>query len=634
MDTSRTRSLWRRSDRTTISRSRTIDVFHSGGRTAVSGGRSEREFFAPREIPTSSRARRRRRRRDIFGVGASSRLEPAGEGGRRRSARWAGATRTGGGGDEEDDLIQMDAASGAGRARIDRAFAHRYARERPREPGSKVDPGVGGAPGPAAVLRRGRRSGVPPSRDVLSGFRLALKQHSSFTKIWTSEGTGRAARRRFGRPRSSPRHGAQPRPRPARLVRRARVRQPEPRPGPAQQRAVEIADQKAWAMTGSANLPAVTDALFPRPVRFRQQWGQDWKHAGAYAWAAVPPPGFSALGMVLTASPDPPPLDAIRCVPESWTCEPAAPPKLVWENGGSGGGGRRACGSSTRSAARGSSSGDPPAARPTAPAATSSPKTSRRRREGGRRGGPRTRGERRKSKREGGGERESEPPRLGVAPRCSRASPPSSRARWRRRRRDSSARKPQSSSADRSASRGGMRSSSAGGGAATTRRRRRYNRRSSGDPTGAAAPPSARRRRLGVRSSHRSASSASGRPARSRRARGSFPRGATTPAAPRLESPPARNRRPAESSGAAETGAAARGEEGAGRESVRARGSRAALRTPPEGPRAASGPPATFSRAAPQRRHRGPSHGTPAPKRRAPEPAESSARSTPWARGR
>ena len=56
-----------------------------------------------------------------------------------------------------------------------------------------------------------------------------------------------------------------------------------------------------------------------------------------YPRAAVPPPGFAALGMVLTAGNAPPPLTALRCVPAAWTCRPTQPPKLVWENGGSGG---------------------------------------------------------------------------------------------------------------------------------------------------------------------------------------------------------------------------------------------------------------------------------------------------------
>ena len=38
-------------------------------------------------------------------------------------------------------------------------------------------------------------------------------------------------------------------------------------------------------------LPRVMEQLLPHPVRYRQVWGQEWKHTAVYAWAAVPPPG-------------------------------------------------------------------------------------------------------------------------------------------------------------------------------------------------------------------------------------------------------------------------------------------------------------------------------------------------------
>ena len=49
------------------------------------------------------------------------------------------------------------------------------------------------------------------------------------------------------------------------------------------------------------------------------------------------PPGFSALGMVLTSSSAPPPLTAMRCVPTRWTRLASSQPRLVWDNGGGGG---------------------------------------------------------------------------------------------------------------------------------------------------------------------------------------------------------------------------------------------------------------------------------------------------------
>ena len=38
------------------------------------------------------------------------------------------------------------------------------------------------------------------------------------------------------------------------------------------------------------------DALFPHPVRFRQVWGQEWKHVSAFAWAAANSPGLRRAG--------------------------------------------------------------------------------------------------------------------------------------------------------------------------------------------------------------------------------------------------------------------------------------------------------------------------------------------------
>ena len=54
-----------------------------------------------------------------------------------------------------------------------------------------------------------------------------------------------------------------------------------------------------------------------------------------YIWSAVPPSDkFVALGMIATTSPQPPPLDAMHCVPMEW-CAPPHPwdqPVLVWES--------------------------------------------------------------------------------------------------------------------------------------------------------------------------------------------------------------------------------------------------------------------------------------------------------------
>jgi hypothetical protein len=270
---------------------------------------------------------------------AAAMHDPLGALGAAGGGGGGGGDGDGWGGDE--DLINFDGPSGARRVRIE---ARSLAGNPPGGSSSvhsspakahNNNPGAGGPMPP--VSSAGATLGIPLSRDVLSGFRLALKQHTTFHKLWTSEATGSRRSASFWIPKIE-----------ASVIVRNRDRVPLGSyavPGHADPTKVtgqptnmlEIADNKAWAMTGSAHMPKVIESLFPHPVRFRQVWGQEWKHAAAYAWAAVPPPGFAALGMVLTASNAPPPLTALRCVPAAWTCKPSAPPRLVWENGGSGG---------------------------------------------------------------------------------------------------------------------------------------------------------------------------------------------------------------------------------------------------------------------------------------------------------
>ena len=238
-----------------------------------------------------------------------------------------GAAGTDGWGGDED-LINFDGAQGAGRVRIEaRSLAGRSPQKSPSKPGD----------GPRAPVSRDPATlGVPLSRDILGGFRLALKQHGAFERTWMSEGSGCRRPASFWNAKIETSSFARNRDRvslgsyavPAYHDPTKAVGQPA--------NALEIADNKAWSMTGSTHMAGVVDALFPHPVRFRQVWGQEWKHTAAYAWAAVPPPGFSALGMVLTSSSAPPPLTAMRCVPTRWTC-PSSQPRLVWDNGGGGG---------------------------------------------------------------------------------------------------------------------------------------------------------------------------------------------------------------------------------------------------------------------------------------------------------
>ena len=171
------------------------------------------------------------------------------------------------------------------------------------------------------------------NRDALNGFQVTVVHQKSFSKVWTSDGTGSRStgsvwEASLGKStlkkkseRCSLGHYASP-----------HFSQPKPAPF-----AVEVTDVNAYALTGSAYMPRVLQRLFPHPSRFRQVWGQEWKGTALYAWTPVPPPGFLAVGMVLTKKPQAPDVSSVRCLPEQWAIKPTMAPQLVWTNEGSGG---------------------------------------------------------------------------------------------------------------------------------------------------------------------------------------------------------------------------------------------------------------------------------------------------------
>ena len=111
------------------------------------------------------------------------------------------------------------------------------------------------------------------NRDALNGFQVTVVHQKSFSKVWTSDGTGSRStgsvwEASLGKStlkkkseRCSLGHYASP-----------HFSQPKPAPF-----AVEVTDVNAYALTGSAYMPRVLQRLFPHPSRFRQVWGQEWK---------------------------------------------------------------------------------------------------------------------------------------------------------------------------------------------------------------------------------------------------------------------------------------------------------------------------------------------------------------------
>ena len=98
------------------------------------------------------------------------------------------------------------------------------------------------------------------------------------------------------------------------------------------------AQQPMWRLQTSSWLPSVVDRFLLPPVRLTQCWCKRFKgQRQLYAWEAVPPEGYVALGMLCSTSEVPPPVEAIRCVPFSWVRLSSLAPQKVWDDAGSSG---------------------------------------------------------------------------------------------------------------------------------------------------------------------------------------------------------------------------------------------------------------------------------------------------------
>ena len=113
----------------------------------------------------------------------------------------------------------------------------------------------------------------------------------------------------------------------------------------APQRTVEVTDtrQSRWRLGGTSELAALVAYSFPPPVRYTLRWAKRAVgpaaagRRGLYAWEGVPPEGHAALGMVCTATEEPPAADAMRCVPLPWVRRAELPPRKVWDDSGGSG---------------------------------------------------------------------------------------------------------------------------------------------------------------------------------------------------------------------------------------------------------------------------------------------------------
>jgi Vacuolar protein sorting-associated protein 62 len=82
----------------------------------------------------------------------------------------------------------------------------------------------------------------------------------------------------------------------------------------------------------------VVGAVFAYPQRFKQIWHLPRGNKPIYAWKAIPPEGYTAIGMIISNSEEPPDVTSMRCVPNSWCIVSKVVPVKVWDDSGAGGG--------------------------------------------------------------------------------------------------------------------------------------------------------------------------------------------------------------------------------------------------------------------------------------------------------
>ncbi|XP_051137332.1 hypothetical protein At1g04090-like [Andrographis paniculata] len=76
-----------------------------------------------------------------------------------------------------------------------------------------------------------------------------------------------------------------------------------------------------WVLAGKSNAGDESGAILKQPTDYTLAY-QSPGDSPAYFWRPAPPPGFKPVGYIVTASPDKPSLDSIRCVRDDFTDEP------------------------------------------------------------------------------------------------------------------------------------------------------------------------------------------------------------------------------------------------------------------------------------------------------------------------
>ena len=65
---------------------------------------------------------------------------------------------------------------------------------------------------------------------------------------------------------------------------------------------LELTDDSVSKLLKSKTAPTVLATFFPFPLKMKKGWHMDRGDRSLYAWTAIPPDGFVAMGMICTTS--------------------------------------------------------------------------------------------------------------------------------------------------------------------------------------------------------------------------------------------------------------------------------------------------------------------------------------------
>lgn len=150
-----------------------------------------------------------------------------------------------------------------------------------------------------------RDEAVAVTEDVFQNFKVRIKPISDFKQVWTSQGTQSAQQASIWLPSLATgmlSGSSRTRLCLGHYAARGFTNPIKNRGAKDKYQLFEVTDFATLRMKRAKVVETVLAQAFPYPVRFKQSWHLSRGDNSLYAWKAVAPEGFCALGMICTTT--------------------------------------------------------------------------------------------------------------------------------------------------------------------------------------------------------------------------------------------------------------------------------------------------------------------------------------------